>query len=106
MAVLAAGTWWLGQRRRSCSCASKAAGESGCGCHGLHQLPSTWSRCSTPGTPPTKRSPHPGPATPRPCAAPCCSCPHVWHGTRTGGASPRCRQCVPVPDGAEPTLAL
>ncbi|AYN43259.1 MerR family DNA-binding transcriptional regulator [Streptomyces dangxiongensis] len=29
---LAAGTWWLGQRRRSCSCAPKAAGESGCGC--------------------------------------------------------------------------
>ncbi|MET7695795.1 hypothetical protein ABZT06_49425 [Streptomyces sp. NPDC005483] len=34
LAVLAAGTWWLDQRRRShsCSCAAKAAGESGCGC--------------------------------------------------------------------------
>ncbi|MFA3843363.1 hypothetical protein [Streptomyces aureus] len=34
LAVLAAGTWWLGQRRRSrsCSCAAKAAGEGGCGC--------------------------------------------------------------------------
>ncbi|MDX3697607.1 hypothetical protein PV726_46995 [Streptomyces europaeiscabiei] len=32
LAVFAAGTWWLGQRRRSCSCAPKAAGESGCGC--------------------------------------------------------------------------
>ncbi|MEJ8639065.1 hypothetical protein [Streptomyces sp. MS2.AVA.5] len=32
LAVLAAGTWWLGQRRRSCSCAPKAAGETGCGC--------------------------------------------------------------------------
>ncbi|WP_306312094.1 hypothetical protein [Streptomyces hydrogenans] len=32
LAVLAAGTWWLGQHRRSCSCAPKAAGEGGCGC--------------------------------------------------------------------------
>lgn len=32
LAVLAAGSWWLGQRRRSCSCAPKAAGEDGCGC--------------------------------------------------------------------------
>uniref|UniRef100_A0AAU2K274 Mercury transporter n=1 Tax=Streptomyces sp. NBC_00049 TaxID=2903617 RepID=A0AAU2K274_9ACTN len=32
LAVLAAGTWWYGQRRRSCSCASKTAGEGGCGC--------------------------------------------------------------------------
>ncbi|MFF1561776.1 hypothetical protein [Streptomyces sp. NPDC058279] len=34
LAVLAAGTWWLGQRRRAhpCSCSSKAAGEDGCGC--------------------------------------------------------------------------
>ncbi|PJE95457.1 hypothetical protein CUT44_22865 [Streptomyces carminius] len=32
LAALAAGTWWLGQRRRSCSCAPKAAGEDGCGC--------------------------------------------------------------------------
>ncbi|MFF0001592.1 hypothetical protein [Streptomyces avermitilis] len=32
LAVLAAGTWWLGQRRRSCSCAPKNAGGSGCGC--------------------------------------------------------------------------
>ncbi|MFJ7208037.1 hypothetical protein ACIQWR_31480 [Streptomyces sp. NPDC098789] len=32
LAVLAAGTWWLGQRRSSCSCAPKTAGESGCGC--------------------------------------------------------------------------
>lgn len=32
LAVLAAGTWWYGQRRRPCSCASKTAGEGGCGC--------------------------------------------------------------------------
>lgn len=32
LAVLAGGTWWLGQRRRSCSCAPKTAGEGGCGC--------------------------------------------------------------------------
>ncbi|MGD1217104.1 hypothetical protein AB9Q10_01590 [Streptomyces krungchingensis] len=32
LAVLAAGTWWLGQRRRSCSCSPKNAGESACGC--------------------------------------------------------------------------
>nr|WSW47255.1 mercury transporter [Streptomyces sp. NBC_01001] len=32
LAVLAAGTWWLGQRRGSCSCSPKPAGESGCGC--------------------------------------------------------------------------
>ncbi|GGW71576.1 hypothetical protein GCM10010381_65390 [Streptomyces xantholiticus] len=32
LAVLTVGTWWLGRRRRSCSCASKTAGESGCGC--------------------------------------------------------------------------
>ncbi|MDX3523315.1 hypothetical protein [Streptomyces scabiei] len=32
LAVLAAGTWWLGQRRRSCSCSSKSAREDGCGC--------------------------------------------------------------------------
>ncbi|MEU0395691.1 hypothetical protein ABZ208_23475 [Streptomyces sp. NPDC006208] len=32
LAVLPGGTWWLGKRRRSCSCAPKAAGESGCGC--------------------------------------------------------------------------
>ena len=32
LAVLAAGTWWVGQRRRSCSCSSKSAGEDGCGC--------------------------------------------------------------------------
>ncbi|MFF5363732.1 hypothetical protein ACFY4I_30785 [Streptomyces scabiei] len=32
LAVLAAGTWWLGQRRRSCACAPKTAGEGGCGC--------------------------------------------------------------------------
>ncbi|WP_406278795.1 mercury transporter [Streptomyces sp. NBC_00191] len=32
LAVLAAGTWWLGQRRGSCSCASKSAGGDGCGC--------------------------------------------------------------------------
>ncbi|MFI9247949.1 hypothetical protein ACIGXF_36515 [Streptomyces sp. NPDC053086] len=30
LAVFAAGTWWLSQRRRSCSCTS--AGEDGCGC--------------------------------------------------------------------------
>ncbi|WP_371628269.1 hypothetical protein OG892_01780 [Streptomyces sp. NBC_00341] len=32
LAVLAAGTWWLGQRRRSCSCGTKSTGEGGCGC--------------------------------------------------------------------------
>lgn len=32
LAVLAAGAWWLGQRRRSCACSTKSAGESGCGC--------------------------------------------------------------------------
>ncbi|ELS56465.1 hypothetical protein [Streptomyces viridochromogenes] len=32
LAVLAAGTWWLGRRRRVCSCAPKTAGEGGCGC--------------------------------------------------------------------------
>ncbi|MFH8642299.1 hypothetical protein [Streptomyces goshikiensis] len=32
LAVLAASTWWLGQRRSSCSCAPKTAGESRCGC--------------------------------------------------------------------------
>ncbi|MFK0238068.1 hypothetical protein [Streptomyces vinaceus] len=34
LAVLAAGTWWFGRRRRSrpCSCSPRAAGEHGCGC--------------------------------------------------------------------------
>ncbi|MFJ8570380.1 hypothetical protein [Streptomyces sp. NPDC093514] len=32
LAVLAAGTWWLGQRRRACSCFPKTAGGGGCGC--------------------------------------------------------------------------
>lgn len=32
LGVLAAGTWWLSRRPRSCSCASKAAGQNGCGC--------------------------------------------------------------------------
>ncbi len=32
LAVLAAGTWWFGQHRRSCSCASKTAGGGGRGC--------------------------------------------------------------------------
>ncbi|MEV6594862.1 hypothetical protein [Streptomyces acidicola] len=33
LAVLAAGTWWLQQRRHgSCSCASAPAGRGGCGC--------------------------------------------------------------------------
>lgn len=32
LAVLAVGTRWLGRRRRSCTCAAKTAGESGCGC--------------------------------------------------------------------------
>ncbi|GGW68944.1 hypothetical protein GCM10010503_52670 [Streptomyces lucensis JCM 4490] len=32
LAVLAAGTWWYGGRRRSCACAPKTAGEGGCGC--------------------------------------------------------------------------
>ncbi|MFI2761710.1 hypothetical protein ACH5A3_23000 [Streptomyces echinatus] len=31
LAVLAAGTWWLG-RRRDCSCGPKTAGGDGCGC--------------------------------------------------------------------------
>ncbi|MFJ4819621.1 hypothetical protein [Streptomyces sp. NPDC088801] len=31
-AVLAAGTWWLGQSRRACSCAPNTAGAGGCGC--------------------------------------------------------------------------
>ncbi|MDG9709451.1 hypothetical protein [Streptomyces sp. DH10] len=32
LAVLAAGTWWLGRSRRSCYCGPKTAGEGGCGC--------------------------------------------------------------------------
>ncbi|MFI6122666.1 hypothetical protein ACIBCU_23190 [Streptomyces sp. NPDC051064] len=32
LVVLAAGTWWFGQRRRSCACGPKAAGGDGCGC--------------------------------------------------------------------------
>ncbi|MFF0009794.1 hypothetical protein ACFYQT_41155 [Streptomyces tibetensis] len=34
LGVLAAGTWWLCQRRGSCSCSSlaKTAGGDGCGC--------------------------------------------------------------------------
>ncbi|MFE7707282.1 hypothetical protein ACFU6I_16070 [Streptomyces sp. NPDC057486] len=32
LAVLAAGTWWLDQRRRACACAPKTAGEGGCDC--------------------------------------------------------------------------
>ncbi|MGW0891536.1 hypothetical protein [Saccharopolyspora sp. NPDC002578] len=32
LAVLAAGTWWLGQRRRSCSCSPKTADEDECSC--------------------------------------------------------------------------
>ncbi|MGW3327806.1 hypothetical protein [Streptomyces virginiae] len=32
LAVLAAGTWWFGRRRRPCSCAPKSAGGDGCGC--------------------------------------------------------------------------
>ncbi|MER7576753.1 mercury transporter [Streptomyces sp. NPDC126514] len=31
-AVLAAGAWWLGERRRPCSCSAKTAGGDGCGC--------------------------------------------------------------------------
>ncbi|MFF8953525.1 hypothetical protein ACF09I_32685 [Streptomyces sp. NPDC014940] len=38
LAMLAAGTWWLGQRRRSCSCTPKTAGEGGCGCQGSGDL--------------------------------------------------------------------
>ncbi|WP_406839617.1 hypothetical protein ACICHK_32105 [Streptomyces sp. AHU1] len=33
LAVLAVGTWWLGQRRPSCSCSPKSAGEGACGCN-------------------------------------------------------------------------
>ncbi|TWG03804.1 mercuric ion transport protein [Streptomyces brevispora] len=34
LSVLAAGTWWLGRRRGSCSCSSstKTMGGDGCGC--------------------------------------------------------------------------
>ncbi|MFJ7955808.1 hypothetical protein ACIQ62_05885 [Streptomyces sp. NPDC096319] len=32
LAVLAAGTWWYGRRRHSCSCAPKAGEQGGCGC--------------------------------------------------------------------------
>ncbi|MFC4472474.1 hypothetical protein ACFPH6_49825 [Streptomyces xiangluensis] len=32
LTVLAAGTWWLGRRRRSCSYAPTTAGEGRCGC--------------------------------------------------------------------------
>ncbi|WP_329191848.1 MULTISPECIES: hypothetical protein [unclassified Streptomyces] len=32
LAVLAAGTWWFGRRRRSCSCPPKTANEGGCSC--------------------------------------------------------------------------
>ncbi|MFF3350654.1 hypothetical protein [Streptomyces sp. NPDC002779] len=32
LTVLAAGTWGLGQRRRSPACPPKTAGEGGCGC--------------------------------------------------------------------------
>ncbi|MFB6517366.1 hypothetical protein [Streptomyces sp. NPDC056401] len=32
LAVLAAGTWWYGQRRGPCSCGPKAASGDGCGC--------------------------------------------------------------------------
>lgn len=34
LAVLAAGAWWLGRRRRSCACSPRTAGEEGCGCQG------------------------------------------------------------------------
>lgn len=42
--VLAAGTWWLGRRRRSCSCASATAGRGGC-------------ECGAPGAPPDVSGP-------------------------------------------------
>ncbi|WAZ19220.1 hypothetical protein STRCI_000255 [Streptomyces cinnabarinus] len=32
LAVLAAGTWWLGRRLRPCSCAPETAGGRRCGC--------------------------------------------------------------------------
>ncbi|KUM71548.1 hypothetical protein AB0937_11990 [Streptomyces sp. NPDC047880] len=32
LAVLAAGIWWFGQRRHSCSCSPKTADADGCGC--------------------------------------------------------------------------
>lgn len=32
LAVLAAGAWWFGRRRRSCSCSPKTADGGGCGC--------------------------------------------------------------------------
>ncbi|WRZ95117.1 hypothetical protein OHB54_42490 [Streptomyces sp. NBC_01007] len=40
LAVLAAGTWWLGRRRRSrsCSCAPTSTGEGACGCKGSDDL--------------------------------------------------------------------
>ncbi|MGW8355226.1 hypothetical protein [Streptomyces wedmorensis] len=34
LAVLAAGAWWLGRRRRSCACSPRTAGEEVCGCQG------------------------------------------------------------------------
>ncbi|WP_158822048.1 hypothetical protein [Streptomyces sp. NRRL F-5727] len=38
LAVLAAGTWWLGQRRRPCSCAPETAGKDSCGCQKAENL--------------------------------------------------------------------
>ncbi|MFI1066336.1 hypothetical protein OG365_31610 [Streptomyces sp. NBC_00853] len=32
LAVLAPGTWWLGQRRAPCTCGSKTAGGDTCDC--------------------------------------------------------------------------
>lgn len=32
LAAAAAGAWWLGQRRRSCSCPPKTTGQGRCGC--------------------------------------------------------------------------
>ncbi len=34
LAVLAAGTWWLGRRRAARGCGSTACGGGGCGCSG------------------------------------------------------------------------
>jgi mercuric ion transport protein len=32
LAAAAAGVWWFGKRRPSCSCRASVAGDSGCGC--------------------------------------------------------------------------
>lgn len=50
LAVLAAGTWWLGRRRGPCPCSSsaKTAGENGCGCKASGDLSSSATRGQAP----------------------------------------------------------